>query len=60
LQSQGFFCIFKIKTGVNMPAYNGLAGGKKDASRINRNRKTRAAQRAQARANEFVPFNGQF
>jgi hypothetical protein len=42
-----------------MPAYTGLKGGKKDASRINRNRKTRSAQRAQARSNS-IPFSGQF
>ena len=43
-----------------MAAYAGLKGGKATASRINRGRKTVAAQRAQARANSFIPFNGQF
>jgi hypothetical protein len=43
-----------------MAAYAGLRGGKSTALRINRGRKTAAAQRAQARENNFTPFNGQF
>jgi hypothetical protein len=43
-----------------MAAYAGLKGGKTTANRINRGRKTAASQRAQARSNSFVPFNGQF
>lgn len=42
-----------------MPAYGGLTGGKQAAERINRGKKTKAAQREQAR-NNSLPGLGNF